>query len=53
LDGEVIDWIDWWFIPTFNVADAAISIGVVLLLLGALIGDRKRKSEPVAAVEDE
>jgi signal peptidase II len=36
LDGQVTDWIDLWFIPNFNVADAAISIGVALLLLGAL-----------------
>lgn len=53
LDGEVIDWIDWWFIPTFNVADAAITIGVVMLLVGALIGDRKRKTESAAVVEDD
>lgn len=36
LDGRVTDWIDLWFIPNFNVADACISIGVALLLLGAL-----------------
>ena len=36
LDGPVTDWIDLWFIPNFNVADASISIGVALLLLGAL-----------------
>jgi signal peptidase II len=35
-DGRVTDWIDLWFIPNFNVADASISIGVALLLLGAL-----------------
>jgi signal peptidase II len=34
--GEVIDFIDlhWW--PVFNVADSAISIGVVLLVLDGL-----------------
>ena len=36
LDGRVTDWIDLWFIPNFNVADASISIGVALLLLMAL-----------------
>ncbi len=36
LDGRVTDWIDLWFIPNFNIADAAISMGVALLLLGAL-----------------
>lgn len=35
LDGPVIDWIDLWFIPTFNVADAAITMAVVVLLLGS------------------
>lgn len=33
LDGAVVDWIDWWFIPTFNIADAALNVGVALLLL--------------------
>jgi signal peptidase II len=36
LDGSVVDWIDWWFIPTFNIADAALNIGVAVLLLAAL-----------------
>ena len=38
LDGHVVDWIDFSFWPTFNAADSAISIAVVLLLLGAFIG---------------
>ena len=36
LDGAVVDWIDWWFIPTFNVADAALNVGVAVLLIAAL-----------------
>ncbi len=36
LDGGVVDWIDWWFIPTFNIADAALNVGVALLLLTLL-----------------
>ncbi len=32
LDGRVVDWIYLSFFPTFNAADAAITIGVVLLL---------------------
>jgi signal peptidase II len=36
LDGRVTDWIDLWFIPNFNLADASITIGVALLLFGAL-----------------
>ena len=36
LDGAVVDWIDWWFIPTFNIADAALNVGVALLLIAAI-----------------
>lgn len=33
LDGKVIDWINLWWIPTFNLADAALTSAVVLLLI--------------------
>lgn len=36
MDGAVVDWIDWWFIPTFNLADAALNVGVAVLLLTML-----------------
>lgn len=35
LDGKVIDWVDMWWIPTFNIADASITVAVVLLLIHA------------------
>ena len=35
LDGKVIDWIDLWWIPTFNVADMSITIAVSLLVVHA------------------
>jgi len=35
LDGKVIDWIDLWWIPTFNVADMSITIAVTLLVTHA------------------
>lgn len=35
LDGKVIDWIDLWWIPTFNVADMSITIAVTLLVIHA------------------
>lgn len=43
LDGAVVDWIDWWFIPTFNIADAALNVGVAVLLLAALLGAGARE----------
>jgi signal peptidase II len=39
LDGAVIDFLDFSFFPTFNVADIAINVGVGLLLIGALRRD--------------
>lgn len=35
IDGAVIDWVNLWAIPTFNVADASITIAVGLLLIHA------------------
>ncbi len=43
LDGAVVDWIDWWFIPTFNLADASLNVGVAVLLLTALFGVAHRE----------
>ena len=37
LDGAVVDFINVPFFATFNVADIAINIGVVLLLIGAFL----------------
>lgn len=36
-DGPVIDWINLWIIPTFNLADASITVAVVLLLVSAWV----------------
>jgi signal peptidase II len=35
LDGKVIDWVNLWWIPTFNIADMSITIAVCLLLIQA------------------
>lgn len=32
--GQVTDFITLWFIPNFNLADTALTIGIVLLILG-------------------
>lgn len=40
MGGGVVDFVDlqWW--PVFNVADAAVVIGVIMLVVLTLIGDR-------------
>ena len=47
--GHVIDFIDLyyqqWHWPAFNVADSAISVGVVLVLLDAVRNDRRERGE--------
>jgi len=35
LDGKVIDWVNLWLIPTFNIADASVTIAVGLLVIHA------------------
>jgi len=47
--GGVIDFIDlqWW--PVFNVADAAISIGVVVAVLRAVARGSRDRHEPTDA----
>jgi signal peptidase II len=47
--GHVIDYIQVWLgsypFPAFNIADAAISVGAVLLIASSLFGSNKPKSE--------
>jgi signal peptidase II len=42
--GKVTDFISISVFPVFNVADASISIGVVVLLLGVWIKERQEKA---------
>lgn len=39
LDGPVIDWINLSIIPTFNLADASITLAVIVLLIGSWLTD--------------
>ena len=47
--GEVIDFIQWyvksWYWPSFNVADSAITVGVVLLAYDMLFLHKTREKE--------
>jgi signal peptidase II len=35
VDGKVIDWIDLGPIPTFNLADASISVALAVIIIGS------------------
>jgi signal peptidase II len=54
--GKVIDWVDMgigdarWY--TWNIADAGISISIVLLLVLAVLGDRLAAREPTRPAGD-
>jgi signal peptidase II len=56
--GFVIDFIDVqfgsWHYPTFNVADMAVCVGAVLLILDMLLSKRKQQAEtrPVGSLPD-
>lgn len=45
----VVDFIDWywkdWHWPTFNIADSAISLGVILMVWTMLFGEEERPAE--------
>jgi len=50
--GEVVDFIQWyvksWYWPSFNVADSAISVGVVLLAIDMIFSKQPHETtEPV------
>jgi signal peptidase II len=45
LGGLVVDFVAWGSFPRFNVADAAITVGVVLLML-LLLRDERRAAAP-------
>ena len=47
--GRVTDFISVGSFPVFNIADSAISIGVVVLLLGVWIRDRETKNAALKA----
>ena len=48
LRGGVVDWIAVGWFPSFNVADSAITGGVVLLLLATVRDERRAQRAPTA-----
>jgi signal peptidase II len=49
LQGHVVDFIqvfyDRWYFPAFNIADSAITIGVILMLFDTLFGGRRKEAD--------
>lgn len=43
--GYVIDFVSIWKFAVFNVADAAITIGIGVLIVREIIGERRRSSQ--------
>ena len=45
--GKVVDFLQWhwqdWYWPSFNLADSAITLGVILLLVDGLFGERPQE----------
>jgi signal peptidase II len=51
--GEVVDFVAWGTFPRFNVADSAITVGFVLLVLGLLLEERAAmRAQRAAAAAD-
>lgn len=47
--GHVVDFVAWGWFPRFNVADAAITIGFVVLVLTMLFNDYRQRRHAAAA----
>lgn len=50
--GDVVDFVAWGSFPRFNVADSAITVGLVLLLLVLLLEERRHRRQVAAADHD-
>jgi signal peptidase II len=43
--GRVVDFVAWGSFPRFNVADSAITVGVVLVILAVMLEERRASRE--------
>lgn len=44
--GHVVDFVAWGSFPRFNVADAAITVGVALVVLALMLEERRARQDP-------
>lgn len=44
--GRVVDFVAWGSFPRFNVADAAITVGVALVVLALMLEERRARQVP-------
>lgn len=44
--GHVVDFVAWGSFPRFNVADAAITVGVALVVLALVLEERRARQDP-------
>jgi len=44
--GRVVDFVAWGSFPRFNVADAAITVGVALVVLALMLEERRARQDP-------
>jgi signal peptidase II len=45
LNGAVVDFIDLQWFPIFNIADMAVNVGALLLIIGSIQSSRSRPAE--------
>lgn len=48
-NGHVVDFVAWGSFPRFNVADSAITVGFVLLVISLLLEERRSQAAELAA----
>lgn len=51
--GHVIDFISVGNFPVFNIADSCITVGVVILLLGVWLQEKREKARPEGEVQNQ
>jgi signal peptidase II len=51
LNGAVVDFIDLQWFPIFNVADMAVNVGALLLIIGSIQSSRSRPTPPIPSEE--